>query len=84
MGALKGRPKRQRDGDHPLFARVSTDVIDRLDAGAAALHMSRAAYVERLLLEMPVDDEGLPPWLLIWRDEQLPLSTGKEPAQSAA
>jgi hypothetical protein len=85
VGAPKGRPKRQVDGDRTLFANVGGDVIERLDAGAVALNMTRAAYIERLVREMPVDDRGLPLWLAEAADaEQLPLAIGREPDRAAA
>ncbi len=85
MGAPKGRKQRERDGARVLFANVGDDVIDRLDAGAAELNMSRGAYVERLIREMPVDERGLPPWLAELADaEQLPVNPRKGPDQAAA
>jgi hypothetical protein len=85
MGAPKGRPKRLIDGDRTLFANVGGDVIDRLDAGAAAVNMTRAAYIERLVREMPVDEQGLPPWMAEHAAaEQLPLYEGREPDRAAA
>ena len=86
MGAPKGRPKRQRDGERTLFVNVGADVIERLDAGATALNMSRGAYVELLVRAMPVDERGLPPWLAELADaEQLPLNGREEcPHQAAA
>lgn len=79
MGAPKGRPKRQVNGDRTLYADVGGDVIERLDAGAKALNMTRAAYIERLVREMPVDERGLPPFLAALADaEQLPLGAGEE------
>lgn len=85
MGAPKGRPKRKVDGDRTLFANVGGDVIDRLDDGAAALNMTRAAYLERLVREMPVDERGLPPWMAEVADaEQLPLTAREESGRAAA
>jgi hypothetical protein len=85
MGAIKGRPKRRVDGDRTLFANVGGDVIERLDAGAVALNISRAAYIERLVREMPVDERGLPAWMAEQADaEQLPLYEGREPDRAAA
>jgi hypothetical protein len=85
MGAPKGRPKRRVDGDRTLFANVGGDVIERLDAGAAAVNMTRAAYIEHLVRSMPVDERGLPPWLVDEADQgQLPLGRGEEPERAAA
>ena len=85
MGAPKGRKQRDRDGERVLFANVGADVIDVLDAGAAAMNMSRGAYVERLVRGMPVDERGLPPWMAELADtEQLPLNGGEEPSRAAA
>lgn len=85
MGAPKGRAKRRVDGDRTLFANVGGDVIDRLDAGAVAINMTRAAYIEHLIRSMPVDQRGLPPWLADEADaEQLPLGRGEEPERAAA
>lgn len=86
MAAPKGRPQRERDGEKVLFVRAAADVIERLEAGAVALNMSRAAYVEMLVREMPVDWRGLPSWLADKADaDQLPLNldTGKEPPAAA-
>jgi hypothetical protein len=85
MGALKGRRQRTRDGERTLFANVGVDVISVLDAGAAALNLSRGAYIEHLIREMPTDERGLPPWLAERADaEQLPLTTREEPERAAA
>lgn len=85
MGAPKGRKQRERDGARVLFANVGDDVIERLDVGAAELNMSRGAYVERLIREMPVDERGLPPWLAELADaEQLPVNQRGEPGRAAA
>jgi hypothetical protein len=84
MAAPKGRPHRLVVGERTLFAKVGGDVIDVLEAGAAATNMTRAAYIERLVRAMPVDERGLPPWLADSVDaEQLPLS-GEEPDRAAA
>ena len=64
MPARKGRPQRERNGERALYAQVDTDVIERLNAGAIALNVSRAAYIELLVRGMPVDDRGLPLWLV--------------------
>jgi hypothetical protein len=83
MGAPKGRRQRDRDGERALFANVGADVIDRLDAGAKTLNLSRGAYIELLVRTMPVDDRGLPPWLADLADaEQLPLD-GREECAAA-
>lgn len=84
MGAPKGRPKRQRDGDRTLFANVGADVIERLEAGAVALNMTRAAYIERLVREMPVDSRGLPRWLAEIADVEQLSVTREEPEPVAA
>ncbi len=64
-----------------LYAEVATDVVDLLEAGAVALNVTRAAYIEELVRGMPVDERGLPPWLAAKADaEQLPLATGEEKA----
>ena len=85
MGAPKGRKQRDRDGERVLFANVGADVIERLDAGAAEMNMSRGAYVERLVREMPVDERGLPPWMAELADaERLPVNQREGPDQAAA
>lgn len=85
MPPPKGRPQREKKGECGLYAQVATDVVARLNAGAAALNISRAAYIERLVREMPVDERGLPTWLAELADsEQLPLSDWKEPDRAAA
>ena len=84
MPAPKGRKQRAKNGDRPLYAQVDADVIERLNDGAAALNLSRGAYIEVLVRLMPVDERGLPPWLAELADaEQLPL-TGEEPERAAA
>jgi hypothetical protein len=84
MGAPKGRKQRVKDGERALFANVGGDVIERLDAGAASLNLSRGAYIEHLVRSMPIDERGLPPWVAELADaEQLPL-TGEEPDRAAA
>jgi hypothetical protein len=84
MGAPKGRGRRATDGERTLFANVGGDVIDRLDAGAAAVNMSRAGYLERLIREMPVDERELPLWLAELVDvEQLPLTQREDPKRAA-
>ena len=85
MGAPKGRKQREQDGERPLFVKVGNDVVDRLDAGARSLNLSRGAYIEHLVRSMPVDERGLPPWLADEADaEQLPLGHGEEPERAAA
>ena len=84
MAAPKGRPQRARNGERALYAEVAPDIIERLEAGAVALNLSRAAYIERLVREMPVDERGLPPWLAELADaEQLPLMQQEEPKRAA-
>jgi hypothetical protein len=74
MAAPKGRKMRARDGERVLFANVASDIIERLDAGAAVLGCSRAAYLEEFVRRMPVDEFGLPSWVHDEVDqEQLPL-----------
>ncbi len=81
MPAPKGRKQRERNGERALYAQVGSDVVDLLDLGAAALNLSRGAYIERLLRGLPVDERGLPPWLAAEADaEQLPLGDGEERA----
>jgi hypothetical protein len=80
MAAPKGRPKRARNGERALYATVATEIIDRLNAGAVTMNVTRAAYIELLVGTMPVDERGLPPWLARLVDaEQLSLR-GEEPA----
>lgn len=84
MAAPKGRPHRTRNGERALYATVATEIIDRLNDGASAMNLTRAAYIEMLVGTMPVDERGLPPWLARLVDaEQLSL-TGEEPASAAA
>jgi len=87
MGAPKGR-QRRADGSEfkTLFAYVGTDVIDILDIGAKTANLTRAAYLERLVRAMPLDENGLPPWLAeLVTEGQLPLGTTREePARAAA
>jgi hypothetical protein len=87
MGAPKGRQRRADGGEFKtLFAYVGTDVIDILDVGAKTANLTRAAYLERLVREMPLEENGLPPWLVeAITDGQLPPSTtGEEPGRAAA
>ena len=85
MPAPKGRPQQEKKGEAALYAQVAPDVIARLNAGAAALNISRGAYIDRLVRSMPVDERGLPPWLADEADaEQLPLGRGEEPDRAAA
>jgi hypothetical protein len=85
MAAPRGRQRRRVDGDRTLFANVGGDVIDRLEAGAVAVNMTRAAYLEHLVRSMPVDERGLPPWIAEAFDAgQLPLTWGEEPERAAA
>jgi hypothetical protein len=74
MAGVKGRKRRDRDGEKVLFANVDGDIIERLDAGAAVLGWSRAAYLEEFIRRSQVDEFGLPSWV---HDEvgqdQLPL-----------
>jgi hypothetical protein len=85
MPALKGRPRQEKKGEAALYAQVAPDVIARLNAGAAALNISRGAYIDRLVRLMPVDDRSLPPWLAELADaEQLPMGRGEEPDRAAA
>jgi hypothetical protein len=87
MGAIKGRTRRRQGGTEKLYVRVDQDVIDLLDAGAEAARCSRVAYLEELLLRMPRDARGIPPWLQDLVDGQGQLfetSTREEPVQSAA
>lgn len=85
MGAPKGRKQREQDGERPLFVKVGNDVVDRLDAGARLLNLSRGAYIEHLVRSMPVDERDLPFWLVMEVDTaQLPLGRGEEPDRAAA
>jgi hypothetical protein len=86
MPAPKGRPQQEKKGECALYAQVAPDVVARLNAGAAALNISRGAYIDRLVRLMPVDDRSLPPWLAEMADaEQLPLlRRGEEPERAAA
>lgn len=85
VAAPKGRRQRDKDGERALFANVGADVIARLDVGAAALNMSRGAYIEHLVREMPVNERGLPSWLAeLANVEQLPLHEEEEPDRVAA
>jgi hypothetical protein len=86
MGAPKGRQRREVDADkRAMFMNVGGDVMDRLDAGARAVNLTRAAYLERLVRGMPVDENGLPPWMAaLVAEGQLPLNVGKEPDRAAA
>jgi hypothetical protein len=78
MAAPKGRPHRARNGERTLYATVAAEVIDRLNAGAVTMNLTRAAYIELLVGTMPVDERGLPPWLAIMAD------MGEEPEPAAA
>jgi hypothetical protein len=42
---------------------VDEDVLAGLDAGAAALGITRSAYLERVLREVDTDEHGLPAWV---------------------
>lgn len=86
-GAPKGRQQRRQDGDAALYVKVQSSVIERLDAGAAALGIARGAYVDLLVSEMPVDKRGLPAWLADLAADQLPLDLNRrksEPEPDAA
>ena len=79
MATPKGRSRRAKNGDSALYAQVGADVIKLLNAGAEALNITRGAYIERLVREMPVDGRGLPRWLAgITSDDR------EESAQAAA
>lgn len=87
MGAPKGRQRREVDADkRAMFMTVGGDVMDRLDAGARAVNLTRAAYLERLVRNMPVDENELPPWMAsLVAEGQLPLgSTREEHGRAAA
>ena len=77
MAAPKGRPMRKRTGERALYAEVASDIIERLDAGAAVMNVTRAAYIERLVRALPVDERGLP--LILADQVNLLLGVGEEP-----
>jgi hypothetical protein len=79
MAAPKGRQMRKRAGERALYADVAVDIIERLDAGAAVMNVTRAAYIERLIRALPVDDRGLPLVLADQAAEYLPQEAGEEP-----
>jgi hypothetical protein len=62
VAAPKGRTPREQSGPNVLFARISDEAISILEAGAAALGMSRSAYTELFIRRAPLDEHGLPAW----------------------
>lgn len=76
--AVKGRAHRPPTGAAtvPLQGRVAPEIRDKARRAADAAGISMATYLERLVAQDPVDDNGCPVWLKPRRDDQgvLPLS----------
>jgi hypothetical protein len=74
--AVKGRASRPGTGATvPLQGRVAPEIRDKARRAADAAGISMAAYLERLVAQDPVDDNGCPTWLNPRNDDQgvLPL-----------
>ncbi len=76
--AVKGRASRPPTGAAtvPLQGRVAPEIRDKARRAADAAGISMATYLERLIAQDPVDDNGCPTWLKSCPDDQgvLPLS----------
>jgi len=76
MAAPKGRQRSDEPigNTNVLYVRVTDEALAVLDAGAAALGLTRSAYAELFIRRVPVDERGLPSWTRERVDaEQLPL-----------
>jgi hypothetical protein len=78
MARIAGRQARSDVADQePLRVRVSPENSQKVDRAAAALGISKAAYVDALLTRERLDPRGRPVW---WSDpvptdqEELPLT----------
>jgi hypothetical protein len=75
MAAIKGRAKRDRTGTAPLYAWITDETRARLEAGAGALGISLAAYLDLFVGHVQVDENKLPEWVRTrLEEEQLPLN----------
>ena len=76
--AVKGRASRPSTGAAtvPLQGRVAPEIRDKARRAADAAGISMATYLERLVAQDPVDENGCPTWLKPRPDDQgvLPLS----------
>jgi hypothetical protein len=77
--AVKGRASRPGTGAGtvPLQGRVAPEIRDKARRAADAAGISMAAYLERLVAQDPVDDNGCPTWLNPRNDDQGVLPLGK-------
>lgn len=70
MATGEPRPQRRERGTSvALFARVRPQHHEKARAAAAAMNVSLATYIERLLDRDEVDPTGCPLW---WEDPQPP------------
>ena len=56
----RSRPRRRGQTLVPLKARVSPPAKDRAESWAARLGVPVSELMDRILLELPLDDSGLP------------------------
>jgi len=77
--AVKGRTPRPGTGvaTVPLQGRVAPEIRDKARRAADAAGISMAAYLEQLVAQDPVDDNGCPTWLNPRNDDQGVLPLGK-------